>query len=104
MLDVAGAAWASANWMALLGRKSANQIAGQTIFFHNDKNKVKEVDGMLPPSEKPVAPIFNLVLHLSLGIFLLTLLYRWTTLEVLCSVLARSSLLILGLLWSSSLW
>jgi len=61
VLDVAGAAWTSANWMAREGRKSANQIAGQALFFHNDKSKVKEVDGMIPPHEKPVAPIFNLV-------------------------------------------
>ena len=69
MLDVASAAWASANWMAREGRKSANQVAGQPLLFHNDKNKVKEVDGVIPPSEKPVAPLFNLVLYLSLDIF-----------------------------------
>jgi len=65
VLDVAGAAWASANWMASEGRKSANQIAGQAFTFHNDKSKVKEVDGMLPPDVKPVAPLFNLVLYVS---------------------------------------
>lgn len=98
MLDVAGAAWASAHWMGSQGRNSANQVAGQAILFHNDKSKVKEVDGMLLASEKPVAPLFNLV-HLFLDIsYLLTLWYRWTTLRVLYSALARSSLLILGLL------
>jgi len=61
VLDVAGAAWASANWMALEGRKSANQVAGQAFLFHNDKSKVKEVGGMISPNEKPVAPLFNLV-------------------------------------------
>jgi len=61
VLDVAGAAWASANWMAREGRKSANQIAGKPLLFHNDKNKVKEVEGMIPPSEKPIAPLFSLV-------------------------------------------
>ncbi|KAF8797845.1 hypothetical protein BYT27DRAFT_7265004 [Phlegmacium glaucopus] len=61
VLDVAGAAWASAKWMASEGRKTANQIAGQAIIFHNDKSKVKEVDGMLPPDAKPIAPLFNLV-------------------------------------------
>jgi hypothetical protein len=61
VLDVAGAAWTSANWMAREGRKSANQIAGQALLFHNDKSKVKEVDGMISPHEKPVAPVFNLV-------------------------------------------
>lgn len=68
VLDVAGAAWASANWMAREGRKSANQIAGKPLLFHNDKNKVKEVDGMIPSSEKPIAPLFNLVLYVSVYI------------------------------------
>lgn len=62
VLDVAGAAWASANWMGREGRKSANQIAGKPLLFHNDKNKVKEVDGVIPHSEKPIAPLFNLVI------------------------------------------
>ena len=69
VLDVAGAAWASANWMAREGRKSANQIAGIPLLFHNDKNKVKEVDGAISPSEKPVAPLFNLVLSVFLWVY-----------------------------------
>jgi hypothetical protein len=63
VLDVAGAAWTCANWMAREGRKSANLIAGQPFLFHYDKSKVKDVDGMIPPDEKPVAPLFNLVLY-----------------------------------------
>jgi hypothetical protein len=63
VLDVAGAAWTSANWMAREGRQSANRVAGQVILFHNDKSKVKDVDGMIPPHEKPVAPVFNLVFY-----------------------------------------
>ena len=106
VLDVAGAAWASANWMACEGRKSANQIAGKPILFHNDKSKIKEAEGVIPPSEKPVAPLFNLVfLYPPLEIiYSLTLLYRWMTLRVLCLALARPSLLTLGPLWSFSLW
>ena len=69
MLDVAGAVWASANWMALQGRRSANQIAGEVITFHNDKSKVKEVVGMLPHDKNPIAPLFNLVLNMSFLIY-----------------------------------
>ncbi len=59
--DVAGAAWACAQWMAPLGRKEANQQAGEVIHFRNEKGKVKEVEGMRPHDEKIVAPLFNLV-------------------------------------------
>lgn len=59
--DVAGAAWACAEWMAPLGRKTADTEAGEEIFFHNDKKKVKEVEGMPPHDQKLVAPLFNLV-------------------------------------------
>jgi len=59
--DVAGGAWACANWIANHDRKEADQLAGVSIPFHNNKNKVKEVEGMLPHDQKPVAPIFNMV-------------------------------------------
>jgi hypothetical protein len=59
--DVAGAAWACAQWMAPLGRKAADSAAGEVIPFHNDKAKVKEVDGMPAHTDKIVAPLFNLV-------------------------------------------
>ncbi|KAF8644141.1 hypothetical protein AX16_008668 [Volvariella volvacea WC 439] len=59
--DVAGAAWACANWMAGLGRQAADAAAGEVIPFHNDKAKVKEVEGMPPHNAKIVAPLFNLV-------------------------------------------
>ncbi|KIK06638.1 hypothetical protein K443DRAFT_674295 [Laccaria amethystina LaAM-08-1] len=59
--DIAGAAWASAEWMAPLGRTAANQLAGEELLFHNDKSKVKEVGEMPPHNVKPVAPLFNLV-------------------------------------------
>jgi hypothetical protein len=59
--DVAGGAWACANWIAGLGRKAANEIAGVPILFHNDKSKVSEVEGMITHDKKPVVPLFNLV-------------------------------------------
>ena len=61
VVDVAGGAWACANWMANQGRKAADKIAGVKIPFHNDKSKVKEVEGMIPHDQNPVAPLFNLV-------------------------------------------
>ena len=59
--DVAGAMWACAQWMTPLGRKQADALAGEKIYFHNDKDKVKEVDGTCPANVQPVAPLFNLV-------------------------------------------
>ncbi|TFK54813.1 hypothetical protein OE88DRAFT_1653321 [Heliocybe sulcata] len=59
--DVAGAAWACAEWMAGLGRKEADAVAGEPILFHNDKAKVKALDAACAPDAKPVAPVFNLV-------------------------------------------
>lgn len=59
--DVSGAAWACAEWMAPLGRKQADALAGEEIIFHNSKSKVKEVEGMQPHDAKLVAPLFNLV-------------------------------------------
>lgn len=77
VLDVAGAAWASANWMAREGRKSAHRVAGEALLFHNDKSKVKEVDGVISPHENPVAPVFNLVLYVFVYILFIDIsLYR----------------------------
>lgn len=59
--DVAGASWACAEWMAPLGRTAANSVAGEEIIFHNDKKKVKEIEGMPPHDVKLIAPLFNLV-------------------------------------------
>ncbi|KAG6909835.1 hypothetical protein DXG01_015108 [Tephrocybe rancida] len=59
--DVAGAAWACAEWVAPLGRAEANTLAGEEILFHNDKKKVKEVQGMPSHDQKLIAPLFNLV-------------------------------------------
>ncbi|KAF9072970.1 hypothetical protein BDP27DRAFT_1381965 [Rhodocollybia butyracea] len=59
--DLAGAAWALAQWMDSLGRKEADSLSGETILFHNDKSKVSQVEGMQPPDKKLIAPLFNLV-------------------------------------------
>lgn len=59
--DIAGALWACAQWMAPLGRKAANSLAGEEIRFHNEKKKVKEVESMPPHNQDLVAPLFNLV-------------------------------------------
>lgn len=59
--DIAGAAWACAEWIAPKGRKSANETAGEGIVFHNDKNKAKEVEGAPPHNQAIIAPVFNVV-------------------------------------------
>ncbi|KAG6832718.1 hypothetical protein H0H92_012290 [Tricholoma furcatifolium] len=82
--DIAGAAWACAQWIAPLGRAEANALAGEEIIFHNDKKKVKEVEGVAPHDQKLIAPLFNLVddsenTHLSIGQTITS--YFGTTLE-----------------------
>jgi len=59
--DVACGSWACAEWMARLGRKEANSLAGEEIIFHNDKKMVEEIKGMSPHDRKLIAPMFNLV-------------------------------------------
>ncbi|KAG1749084.1 uncharacterized protein EDB91DRAFT_1112369 [Suillus paluster] len=59
--DVSGGLWACAEWMASLGRQQANITAGEKIYFHNDKSKVKEIDGACASDVQPMAPVFNLV-------------------------------------------
>ncbi|KAJ7211601.1 NAD-P-binding protein [Mycena pura] len=59
--DVAGAMWACARWMAPLGRKEANSLAGENIIFRNDKSKASDVKGMPAADKKLIAPLFNLV-------------------------------------------
>jgi len=59
--DVAGGMWACAQWIAPLGRKEADSLAGEEILFHNEKGKAAEVQGMPPPDRKLIAPLFNLV-------------------------------------------
>lgn len=59
--DVANAAWSCAAWMAPLGREAADKLAGEEIYFRNDKNKVKDIVGMSSHDRKLLAPLFNLV-------------------------------------------
>ena len=59
--DIAGAAWACAEWITPKGRAAANAAAGERIAFHNDKNKAKEVEGSPAHNETVTAPIFNIV-------------------------------------------
>lgn len=58
--DVAGGMWACAEWMASLGRKEANALAGENI-FSNEKSKIKGVEDVPDHLTKLVAPLFNLV-------------------------------------------
>lgn len=59
--DVAAASWAAAEWVASIGREEANKVAGEDIYFANDKAKVQEVKGAPDPKAKLTAPLFNLV-------------------------------------------
>jgi len=59
--DVAGGLWAAAQWMSRVGRDGALKLAGEEIFWKNDKTKLSEVAGMQPPDKKIIAPLFNLV-------------------------------------------
>lgn len=53
--------WACAQWMVPLGRKQADAIAGEEIRFHNEKSKIKTIEGAAPHDKKLIAPVFNLV-------------------------------------------
>jgi hypothetical protein len=59
--DVAGGLWAAAEWMSHVGHEEALKLAGQEIFWKNDRSKLTEVTGMPPPEKKIVVPLFNLV-------------------------------------------
>lgn len=43
------------------GREKADQLAGEEIYWHNDKSLVSTVPGMVGPDVKVKAPLFNLV-------------------------------------------
>ncbi|KIP09250.1 hypothetical protein PHLGIDRAFT_116504 [Phlebiopsis gigantea 11061_1 CR5-6] len=58
--DVVGAMWAVAQWMGQIGRKEANSIAGEEIVYKAEKNKTT-TEGMAPPDQKCIAPLFNIV-------------------------------------------
>ncbi|CAL1704277.1 unnamed protein product [Somion occarium] len=59
--DIAGAMFAVANWIAGIGRKEADSVAGEEIVFHNDKAQLEAVEGAAPPEKRCVAPLFNLM-------------------------------------------
>lgn len=58
--DIAGGLWACAQWMAPLGRKAADEAAGEDIPFQNDKSKLKDVPEAPAHDKKVAAPLFNL--------------------------------------------
>ncbi|GBE82379.1 hypothetical protein BKA93DRAFT_760702 [Sparassis latifolia] len=59
--DVVAAMWASAEWIARVGRQEANTAAGEVIPFKNKESVTAEVEGMIAPSQKVVVPLFNIV-------------------------------------------
>ena len=59
--DVAGASWAAAVWMAEIGREAGDKMAGEDIYFANEKTKIQDVKGVPDPKAKLTAPLFNLV-------------------------------------------
>lgn len=61
--DVAVASWAAAEWMSKVGRQEGNRVAGEDIYFCNDKVKIQTVKGAPDPKVKLTAPLFNLVSH-----------------------------------------
>jgi len=68
--DVAGTLWAGAEWIASLGRKEADALAGEEIISHNPRENLMQVDGMPPQDKKLIAPMFNVVddSHLTLAV------------------------------------
>lgn len=58
--DIVGAMWACAQWMANLGRKEADAIAGEEIVCKREKIKLHP-EGLPPPDKKCIAPLFNIV-------------------------------------------
>ena len=54
--------------MAKTGRKEADSLAGEEIVFKNEKSKASEVEGMVPPATKVIAPLFNIVCPFCLAV------------------------------------
>ena len=78
--DVAGGLWAVAEWMSRVGREEALKLAGEEIFWRNDRNKLTEATGMPPPEKKIIAPLFNLVsVIMSIGEFKANFIRRTIT-------------------------
>jgi len=59
--DVAAASWAAAEWIGKIGREEAAKLAGEDIYYANDKAKIQDVKGAPDPKAKLTAPLFNLV-------------------------------------------
>ena len=60
--DVTAALWRCATWIEEIGgRGKADELAGETIHWHNEKKLVGEVEGMVPHNVTVKAPLFNLV-------------------------------------------
>lgn len=66
MEDVAAATWAAAEWISQIGRQAANTVAGEDIYFANDKAKCQSVRGSPDAKAKLTAPFFNLVSQLNI--------------------------------------
>jgi len=59
--DVAGGLWSCAEWIDRVGgRQKADELAGEEIYWHNDKKMIDKVVGMVGPDVKVKAPLFNL--------------------------------------------
>lgn len=60
--DVTAALWRCATWIEEIGgREKADELAGETIHWHNEKKLVGEVEGIVPHNVAVEAPLFNLV-------------------------------------------
>lgn len=60
--DVTAALWRCATWIEEIGgREKADELAGETIHWHNEKKLVGEVEGIVPHNVAVKAPLFNLV-------------------------------------------
>lgn len=60
--DVAAALWRCATWIDEIGgRQKADEVAGETIQWHNEKKHVGEVEGVVAHNVAVKAPLFNLV-------------------------------------------
>lgn len=60
--DAVAALWRCATWIDEVGgREKAEGLAGEVIYWHNDKKHVGEVEGVVPHNTTVKAPLFHLV-------------------------------------------
>jgi len=57
--DLAGAAWAAANWIAPIGKQAANEKAGVEIPSHAPQGDPPKSSHLVPRDQKVIAPMFN---------------------------------------------